>query len=72
MLRIPSDEPVLFASDMHLAPEAPDTAARFLDALEHEGPRARHLFLLGDVFERWQRGSPPCCRAWRRTASRSC
>jgi acyl-CoA synthetase (AMP-forming)/AMP-acid ligase II len=38
---------------MHLAPEAPDTAARFLDALEHEGPRARHLFLLGDVFELW-------------------
>jgi UDP-2,3-diacylglucosamine hydrolase len=53
MLRIPRDEPVLFASDMHLAPEAPDTAAAFLDALEREGPRARHLFLLGDLFELW-------------------
>jgi UDP-2,3-diacylglucosamine hydrolase len=53
MLRIPRDEPVLFASDTHLAPEAPDTAARFLAALERDGPRARHLFLLGDVFELW-------------------
>jgi UDP-2,3-diacylglucosamine hydrolase len=53
MLRIPHDEPVLFASDTHLAPEAPATAARFLDALTREGPRARHLFLLGDLFELW-------------------
>ncbi len=53
MLRIPRDEPVLFASDMHLAPEAPATAAMFLDALAREGPRVRHLFLLGDLFELW-------------------
>lgn len=53
MLSIPRDEPVLFASDTHLAPEAGATAARFLDALEREGPRARHLFLLGDLFELW-------------------
>jgi UDP-2,3-diacylglucosamine hydrolase len=53
MLRIPRDEPVLFASDTHLSPEAPDTAARFLDALEREGPGAPHLVLLGDVFELW-------------------
>jgi UDP-2,3-diacylglucosamine hydrolase len=53
MLRIPRDEPVLFASDTHLAPEAPATAARFLDALEREGPGAGHLFLLGDLFELW-------------------
>ena len=39
MLRIPHGEPVLFASDMHLAPEAPRTAARFLAALRRHGPR---------------------------------
>jgi UDP-2,3-diacylglucosamine hydrolase len=56
MLRIPRDEPALFASDAHLAPEAPATAALFLGALEalgREPPRARHLFLLGDLFELW-------------------
>ena len=53
MPRIPRDEPVLFASDTHLAAEAPGTAARFLDALEREGPGAPHLFLLGDLFELW-------------------
>ena len=53
MLRIPRDEPVLFASDTHLAAEAPGTAARFLDALGREGPGAPHLFLLGDLFELW-------------------
>jgi UDP-2,3-diacylglucosamine hydrolase len=53
MLRIPRDEAVLFASDAHLAPETPATAERFLGALEREGPGARHLFLLGDLFELW-------------------
>jgi UDP-2,3-diacylglucosamine hydrolase len=53
MLRIPRGEPVLFASDTHLAPEAPETAERFLAALEREGPSAPHLFLLGDLFELW-------------------
>lgn len=53
MLRIPRAEPVLFASDVHLAPEDPATAAMFLDALAREAPRVRHLFLLGDLFELW-------------------
>jgi UDP-2,3-diacylglucosamine hydrolase len=53
MLRIPHGEPVLFASDMHLAPEAPRTAARFLAALRRHGPGAAHVMLLGDIFELW-------------------
>jgi len=53
MLRIPRDEPVLLASDMHLAPEAPRTAERFFAALAAHGPAAAHLFLLGDLFELW-------------------
>lgn len=53
MLRIPSDEPALFASDMHLAPEDPATAERFFEALGRHGPVARHVFLLGDLFELW-------------------
>jgi UDP-2,3-diacylglucosamine hydrolase len=53
MLRIPRDEPALFASDVHLAPEHPGTADRFLAALDRHGPGAAHLFLLGDLFELW-------------------
>jgi UDP-2,3-diacylglucosamine hydrolase len=53
VLRIPRDEPVLFASDMHLAAEAPATADRFLASLARHGPSAAHLFLLGDLFELW-------------------
>ncbi|MEI7444360.1 MAG: UDP-2,3-diacylglucosamine diphosphatase [Burkholderiales bacterium] len=53
MLTIPRDEPVLFASDMHLAPEAPATAGRFLDALRRHGPGSAHVALLGDLFELW-------------------
>jgi len=53
MLRVARDEPVVFASDTHLAPEAPGTAERFLAELARHGPAAAHLFLLGDLFELW-------------------
>lgn len=53
MLRIPREEPALFASDMHLSAQAPGTAARFLAELDRHGPSAAHLFLLGDLFEMW-------------------
>lgn len=53
VLTIPRDEPVLLASDMHLAPEVPAVAARFLAALRRHGPGAPHLALLGDLFELW-------------------
>jgi UDP-2,3-diacylglucosamine hydrolase len=52
-LRIGRDEPVLFASDMHLSAHAPRTAERFLRALDGHGGSAAHLFLLGDLFELW-------------------
>jgi len=53
MLRIGRDEPVLFASDMHLSVDGPRTAERFLRALGEHGGAASHLFLLGDLFELW-------------------
>lgn len=53
MLRIPRDESVLLASDMHLAPQAPAVAARFLAALRRHGPGSAHVALLGDLFELW-------------------
>ncbi|MFM1987468.1 MAG: hypothetical protein RJA99_425 [Pseudomonadota bacterium] len=53
VLTIPRDEPVLLASDVHLAPEAPAVAARFLAALRRHGPGSAHLVLLGDLFELW-------------------
>ena len=53
MLRIPRGEPVLFASDMHLSPDAPGTETLFLDRLGRHGPGAAHLILLGDLFELW-------------------
>lgn len=52
-LRIPSTEPVLFASDMHLSIESAATAEYFFDALARGPADARHLFLLGDLFEYW-------------------
>lgn len=53
MVRIPRDEPVLFASDMHLSEDTPRTTARFIAAIDRHGPSAAHLFVLGDVFELW-------------------
>lgn len=53
VLRIDRDTPVLFASDTHLAPDAPRTVDRFVAALERHAGAAAHLFLLGDLFELW-------------------
>lgn len=53
MLTIPRDEPVLFASDMHLSSESPGTEALFLEHLAQHAPGAAHLVLLGDLFEMW-------------------
>ncbi|MEC4721413.1 UDP-2,3-diacylglucosamine diphosphatase [Noviherbaspirillum sp. CPCC 100848] len=43
----------LFVSDVHLQPELPCTTDAFLLFLRREAPRARQLFLLGDLFEYW-------------------
>lgn len=53
MLRIDRAEPVAFASDVHLSEAEPDTARRFLEALDAHGASSAHLFLLGDLFEMW-------------------
>ena len=44
---------VWFASDLHLDPSTPETAARFLRFLAGSVQGARSLFLLGDLFEAW-------------------
>lgn len=48
-----ADQVALFASDMHLGDDAPETADLFLALLDANAPQATHLFLLGDVFEAW-------------------
>ena len=43
----------LFISDLHLASERPRTSERFFAFLRDEAPRARSLYVLGDLFEYW-------------------
>ena len=43
----------LFISDLHLAPERPDTVALFLDFLNSRARDAARLFILGDLFDAW-------------------
>jgi UDP-2,3-diacylglucosamine hydrolase len=43
----------VFVSDLHLAPEYPETAARFLDFLHGPARQAERLYILGDLFEVW-------------------
>jgi UDP-2,3-diacylglucosamine hydrolase len=43
----------LFISDLHLAPERPDTNARFHHFLRDEARGASALYILGDLFEYW-------------------
>jgi len=42
-----------FVSDVHLAPERPQVADRFLRFLDFASVDARRLFLLGDIFDLW-------------------
>ena len=44
---------VVFASDVHLAPERPDISKRFFSFLEKQAGRVDALYLLGDLFEAW-------------------
>ncbi len=55
MMQLAGDQSALFASDMHLGDHDPATAALFMAALQAALAQARpsHLFLLGDLFERW-------------------
>ena len=43
----------LFVSDVHLDVERPQATAAFLRFLAIAAPRARSLFVLGDLFEAW-------------------
>lgn len=48
-----SEAIALFVSDVHLQPSLPRTTQAFLDFLAHHAPQARHLYILGDLFEYW-------------------
>lgn len=43
----------LFISDLHLDPQRPEVTALFEHFMLHEAPRARALYILGDLFEAW-------------------
>jgi UDP-2,3-diacylglucosamine hydrolase len=43
----------LFISDLHLAPERPATTRLFLEFLGGRARQARHLYILGDLFDAW-------------------
>lgn len=43
----------LFVSDLHLAPERPETIELFIDFLGGRARRAGAVFILGDLFETW-------------------
>lgn len=44
---------ILLISDLHLSPEEPATAGRFLEFLEARAPQASRLYILGDLFDAW-------------------
>jgi UDP-2,3-diacylglucosamine hydrolase len=43
----------LFISDLHLTPGRPETIRLFLEFLDGRARRARHLYILGDLFDAW-------------------
>lgn len=43
----------LFISDLHLSQEHPDITRLFLSFMQQCAPRARQLFILGDLFDVW-------------------
>lgn len=43
----------LFISDLHLAPERPETVARLLGFLAGRARAAGQLYILGDLFDAW-------------------
>jgi len=50
---MPAEDAVLFASDVHLTSNEPDSAETFFSFLEGPAMKAGQLFLLGDVFDLW-------------------
>ena len=52
-----ADTPVtfhsLFIADLHLSLQAPGTARIFLNFLNGRARQAKHLYILGDLFNAW-------------------
>ena len=46
-------KPVLFISDLHLAPERPDIIELFLNFMDNQASKADELYILGDLVEYW-------------------
>ncbi|MCL9782663.1 UDP-2,3-diacylglucosamine diphosphatase [Vibrio sp. S4M6] len=44
---------ILFISDLHLTPDAPDTTECFIQFMREEAIHADALYVLGDLFEFW-------------------
>jgi len=53
MLHVTASQTALFASDLHLSQDAPETAEQAIRLLSIQAASADHLFLLGDLFEMW-------------------
>ena len=50
---LPDKMAALFVSDVHLQESMPATTAAFLRFLRQHANQARHVYLLGDLFEYW-------------------
>ena len=53
MPHVTASQTALFASDLHLSLDAPETAEQALRLISTQAASADHLFLLGDLFEMW-------------------
>ena len=42
-----------FISDLHLQEEKPEVTEAFLSFLDSTAKEAKHLYILGDLFEVW-------------------
>ncbi len=47
------NQDILFISDLHLALEKTEITRRFLRFLENRAPKAKALYILGDLFDAW-------------------
>lgn len=44
---------ILFISDLHISLEKTEITRRFLEFLQHRAPKAKALYILGDLFDAW-------------------
>ena len=50
---MPNQDIIHFISDLHLSPENPKIAASFYQYLKNQAPKAKKLYILGDLFDAW-------------------